>query len=148
MSICSKNYLCQVVCVRRKRNLHLTFVILIIEDSRENALHAIFVIKNTHGLKFIRIITKGLFHPDQAKPCSSPLFYFSKRFLHPRVARVNRLSRLVCAMCSERLEGHGYVVAQVTSENPLFPVGLTVRGHDFHHSSLLKLDDLQFAYQT
>jgi cobyrinic acid a,c-diamide synthase len=51
-------------------------------------------------------------------------------------------------MCSERLEGHGYVVAQVTSENPLFPVGLTVRGHDFHHFSLLKLDDLQFAYQT
>jgi cobyrinic acid a,c-diamide synthase len=48
---------------------------------------------------------------------------------------------------SERPEGHGYVVAQVMSENPIFPVGLTVRGHEFHHSSLLKLDNLPFAYR-
>lgn len=48
---------------------------------------------------------------------------------------------------SERPEGHGYVVAKVIDENPLFPVGLTIRGHEFHHSSLLPIDDLQFAYQ-
>ncbi len=48
---------------------------------------------------------------------------------------------------SERPEGHGYVVAKVINENPLFPVGLTLRGHEFHHSSLLPIDDLQFAYQ-
>jgi cobyrinic acid a,c-diamide synthase len=48
---------------------------------------------------------------------------------------------------SERPEGHGYVVARVINENPLFPVGLTIRGHEFHHSSLLPIDDLQFAYQ-
>jgi len=48
---------------------------------------------------------------------------------------------------SDRPEGHGYVVAEVVSENPIFPVGLTLRGHEFHHSSLLKLDDLRFAYQ-
>ncbi len=48
---------------------------------------------------------------------------------------------------SERPEGHGYVVAEVVSENPIFPVGLTVRGHEFHHSSLLKLDDLPYAYR-
>ena len=48
---------------------------------------------------------------------------------------------------SERPEGHGYVVAKVVNENPLFPVGLTIRGHEFHHSSLLPIDDLQFAYQ-
>ena len=48
---------------------------------------------------------------------------------------------------SERPEGHGYVVAEVMSENPLFPVGLTIRGHEFHHSNLLPIDDLQFAYQ-
>ena len=48
---------------------------------------------------------------------------------------------------SERPEGHGYVVAEVVSENPIFPVGSTVRGHEFHHSSLLKLDDLPFAYR-
>ena len=48
---------------------------------------------------------------------------------------------------SERPEGHGYVVAEVMSENPIFPVGLTVRGHEFHHSILLKLDDLPYAYR-
>jgi cobyrinic acid a,c-diamide synthase len=48
---------------------------------------------------------------------------------------------------SGRPEGHGYVVAEVMSENPLFPVGLTIRGHEFHHSNLLPIDDLQFAYQ-
>ena len=48
---------------------------------------------------------------------------------------------------SERPEGHGYVVARVINENPLFPVGLTIRGHEFHHSNLLPIDDLQFAYQ-
>ena len=47
----------------------------------------------------------------------------------------------------ERPEGHGYVVAKVIGENPLFPVGLTIRGHEFHHSNLLPIDDLQFAYQ-
>ena len=44
---------------------------------------------------------------------------------------------------SEKPEGHGYVVAEVTTENPWFPVGLTVRGHEFHHSSLLDSEDLR-----
>jgi cobyrinic acid a,c-diamide synthase len=48
---------------------------------------------------------------------------------------------------SRRPQGHGYVVAEVTMENPLFPVGLTVRGHEFHHSNLSNLDGLKFAYQ-
>jgi cobyrinic acid a,c-diamide synthase len=48
---------------------------------------------------------------------------------------------------SERPEGHGYVVAKVINENPLFPVGLTLRGHEFHHSHLLPIDHLDFAYQ-
>ena len=43
---------------------------------------------------------------------------------------------------SERPEGHGYVVAEVVRENPLFPVGLTIRGHEFHHSSLFAPRDL------
>jgi len=48
---------------------------------------------------------------------------------------------------SERPEGHGYVAAEVMSENPVFPVGLTVRGHEFHHSHLLPPDDLPCAYR-
>jgi len=48
---------------------------------------------------------------------------------------------------SERPEGHGYVVAEVVRENPLFPVGVILRGHEFHHSSLLPLGDLPCAYR-
>lgn len=47
----------------------------------------------------------------------------------------------------ERPQGHGYVVAEVVRENPFLPVGLTVRGHEFHHSSISSLDSLQFAYR-
>lgn len=47
---------------------------------------------------------------------------------------------------SQRPQGHGYVVAEVVEENPLFPVGLTVRGHEFHHSSLFQFKGLNLAY--
>jgi len=43
-------------------------------------------------------------------------------------------------------QGHGYVVAEVTRENPWLPVGLTVRGHQFHHSRLSNPDVLEFVY--
>jgi cobyrinic acid a,c-diamide synthase len=48
---------------------------------------------------------------------------------------------------SRRPQGHGYVVAEVIKENPLFPVGLTVRGHEFHHSRLIETKGLDFAYR-
>ena len=48
---------------------------------------------------------------------------------------------------SKKPEGHGYVVAEVTAKNPLFPVGMTVRGHEFHHSSLLDSEALSLAYR-
>ena len=48
---------------------------------------------------------------------------------------------------SKKPEGHGYVVAEVTARNPLFPVGMTVRGHEFHHSSLLDSEALSLAYR-
>jgi len=49
---------------------------------------------------------------------------------------------------SEKPEGHGYVIVEVIDENPLFPVGLTLRGHEFHHSSLSLPGDLRFAYRV
>jgi cobyrinic acid a,c-diamide synthase len=48
---------------------------------------------------------------------------------------------------SQRPQGHGYVEAEVTGENPLFPVGMTLRGHEFHHSRLSTSSDLGFAYR-
>jgi cobyrinic acid a,c-diamide synthase len=49
---------------------------------------------------------------------------------------------------SEKPEGHGYVIAEVIEENPFFPVGLTLRGHEFHHSRLPCPGDLRFAYRV
>lgn len=49
-------------------------------------------------------------------------------------------------MC-QRPQGHGYTEVEVAAENPLFPVGSILRGHEFHHSRLSKLDGLKFAYR-
>jgi cobyrinic acid a,c-diamide synthase len=48
---------------------------------------------------------------------------------------------------SEKPEGHGYVVAEVTDENPLFLTGLTLRGHEFHHSKISIKTGVRFAYR-
>jgi len=37
-------------------------------------------------------------------------------------------------------------VAEVTGENTLFPIGFTLRGHEFHYSKLSQLAGLNFAY--
>ena len=47
---------------------------------------------------------------------------------------------------SEKPVGHGYVIAEVIEENLFFPIGLILRGHEFHHSRLLGMGDLRFAY--
>lgn len=46
----------------------------------------------------------------------------------------------------ERPQGHGYVVAEVTGENPFFSVGSALRGHEFHHSKLSLSGAVEFAY--
>jgi cobyrinic acid a,c-diamide synthase len=48
---------------------------------------------------------------------------------------------------SEKPEGHGYVVAEVIGKNPFFPMGLTIRGHEFHHSKVSIKKGVKFAYQ-
>ncbi|RLD03407.1 MAG: cobyrinic acid a,c-diamide synthase, partial [Chloroflexota bacterium] len=35
-----------------------------------------------------------------------------------------------------RPQGHGYVEARVTGDNPFLPLGTTLRGHEFHYSRL------------
>jgi cobyrinic acid a,c-diamide synthase len=48
---------------------------------------------------------------------------------------------------STKPEGHGYVVAEVVAENPYFPVGFALRGHEFHHSNLSLKGDLRFSLE-
>jgi cobyrinic acid a,c-diamide synthase len=48
---------------------------------------------------------------------------------------------------SEKPEGHGYVIAEIMDENPIFPIGLTIQGHEFHHSKVSLKNGVKFAYQ-
>jgi cobyrinic acid a,c-diamide synthase len=45
-------------------------------------------------------------------------------------------------------QGHGYVEIEVTGKNPWFPVGINIRGHEFHHSKLSRPFDNEFAYSV
>jgi cobyrinic acid a,c-diamide synthase len=38
---------------------------------------------------------------------------------------------------SRRPQGHGYTICEVDGENPYFPVGSRIRGHEFHYSTVL-----------
>jgi len=50
---------------------------------------------------------------------------------------------------SKKPQGHGYTLVAVKNENPYFPVGAELRGHEFHYSSVLAWDgkdqDLVFS---
>jgi cobyrinic acid a,c-diamide synthase len=46
-----------------------------------------------------------------------------------------------------RPQGHGYVQVEATADNPLFPAGQMIRGHEFHHSKLLPLAELTAGYK-
>ena len=48
---------------------------------------------------------------------------------------------------SGKPQGHGYVIAEIIEENPFFPIGLTLRGHEFHHSSLPDPGGLRLVYR-
>ncbi len=48
---------------------------------------------------------------------------------------------------SRRPQGHGYVIAEVVADHPIFSRGTVIRGHEFHHSSLSLKGKLSFAYE-
>jgi cobyrinic acid a,c-diamide synthase len=37
---------------------------------------------------------------------------------------------------SKRPQGHGYTIVQVEKDNPFYPKGTTLLGHEFHYSSV------------
>jgi cobyrinic acid a,c-diamide synthase len=47
-------------------------------------------------------------------------------------------------------QGHGYTLMEVTGENPFFPTGALIRGHEFHNSRLENVDlsQVRFAYKV
>ncbi len=41
----------------------------------------------------------------------------------------------------KRPQGHGYVIARVIEENPYFELGAVIKGHEFHYSKAIKVDE-------
>ena len=39
---------------------------------------------------------------------------------------------------SRRPQGHGYTIIEVSGDNPYFRTGTTLKGHEFHYSSVLE----------
>ncbi len=50
---------------------------------------------------------------------------------------------------SKKPQGHGYTIAQVVQENPYYPLGSIIKGHEFHYSKVLewKGRDRDLAFQ-
>ncbi|MHB1130891.1 MAG: cobyrinate a,c-diamide synthase [Chloroflexota bacterium] len=48
---------------------------------------------------------------------------------------------------SAKPQGHGYVAATVVAPNPFFPVGQTLRGHEFHYGRLQLTGEATLAYR-
>ncbi len=53
-------------------------------------------------------------------------------------------------LLEKRPQGHGYTVIQVDRENPFFPVGVQMRGHEFHYSRVIEsgISPNSFAFQV
>jgi cobyrinic acid a,c-diamide synthase len=51
---------------------------------------------------------------------------------------------------SGRPQGHGYETVEVELDNPFFPPGTVIRGHEFHHSRLENIDEnkISFAFRV
>jgi cobyrinic acid a,c-diamide synthase len=53
-----------------------------------------------------------------------------------------------------RPQGHGYTVLETVAENPFFPVGVELRGHEFHYTTMAggaggpEGGDLAFAFRV
>jgi cobyrinic acid a,c-diamide synthase len=63
-------------------------------------------------------------------------------YLSQRIVWGERSAEMVGALPVEiemtgKPQGHGYVVAQVENENPIFGPGTVLRGHEFHNSHLI-----------
>ena len=52
-------------------------------------------------------------------------------------------------MIEKKPQGHGYTSMKVVQDNPFFPVGAEIKGHEFHHSRVMNCDEpIRFAYEV
>lgn len=78
--------------------------------------------------------------------CAGLMYLCHNIYWHDRRYEMVGVIPCEAEMCQQP-QGHGYVEVEVVAENPLFPIGLKLRGHEFHHSKLSRLDGLKFAYK-
>ncbi len=68
------------------------------------------------------------------------LMYLSQR-IHWGGRSAEMVGALPCEVeVCDRPQGHGYVLAEVATENPFWGIGTQLRGHEFHHSRLARLN--------
>lgn len=61
--------------------------------------------------------------------------------------RHRMVGALPCEMeMTARPQGHGYSVAEVVADNPFFPRGAVLKGHEFHHTRVVSLDRAKVAF--
>jgi cobyrinic acid a,c-diamide synthase len=55
----------------------------------------------------------------------------------------------VAFQMEKRPQGHGYTLLEVEKDNPFFPVGAILKGHEFHYSRISRLGEAEvhFAYR-
>lgn len=69
------------------------------------------------------------------------LMYLSRSISH-RDQKVEMVGALPCEVeMTSTPQGHGYVMAECVGENPFFPIGARLRGHEFHNSRLVNLPE-------
>ncbi len=75
-------------------------------------------------------------------------------YLSQRIRWEGRSCEMVGALpceieMTQKPQGHGYSVAGVVGDNPFFPPGTVLRGHEFHNSRVSSLDrrKVAFAYR-
>jgi cobyrinic acid a,c-diamide synthase len=45
-------------------------------------------------------------------------------------------------------QGHGYSKLEVDTPNPFFPIGLELKGHEFHYSNIIKTREIETAFSV
>ncbi len=57
---------------------------------------------------------------------------------------------LPCDIVMEKKpQGHGYALMRTVIDNPFFPLGSEIKGHEFHHSKVLNIgEEVKFAYKV
>ncbi|MBI5198825.1 MAG: cobyrinate a,c-diamide synthase [Nitrospirae bacterium] len=115
--------------------------------------HALALSENIHFRTSLRnAIEEGL--PVYAE-CGGLMYLGEALLLEDTTYPMSGIFPIV--FCLEKMpQAHGYTIVNVERDNPYFPVGCILRGHEFHYSKVInqditaqlsKRDDIYFAFK-